>query len=117
MKTMNRFFKKPASLTMEAANGVTTDKLSNHDQPNAPEESNASTYRDRFLTELDAKARSGKLVYVRKEYHERISRIIQVIGENDASLYGFIDNVLTEHFTIHKDEITELYQKFYKPVF
>lgn len=119
MKTMNRFFKKPASYTVEAANGVTNDKLSNHDQShsNTPEKSNTRSYRDHFLKEPNAKARSGKLVYVRKEYHERISRIIQVIGENDASLYGFIDNVLTEHFTIHKDEITELYQKFYKPVF
>ena len=116
---MNRFFKKTASSTMEAATGVTNEELSNHDQShaNAPEESNTRTYRDRFLTEPDAKARSGKLVYVRKEYHERISRIIQVIGENDTSLYGFIDNVLTEHFALHKDEITELYQKSYKPVF
>lgn len=55
-------------------------------------------YRSRYLKKADTVARQGKLVYVRREYHERIRRIARVIGGDDVTLFSYIDNVLAEHF-------------------
>lgn len=113
MKLKRRFFKKTASAQVEEI----ADCVQAHNHVPTSNENEISDYRSRFLKDPDVKARTGKLVYVRKEYHERIQRIIQVIGENDGSIYGFVDNVLTEHFERHKDEISELYKESYNHVF
>jgi hypothetical protein len=68
-------------------------------------------YESLFLQEADVPTRSGKLVSIRQTYHERIQRIVQTIGGNRVSIFSYIDNVLTEHFATHQDEITQLYNK------
>jgi hypothetical protein len=60
-----------------------------------------------FIKETDLPpARFGKPVYIRKEYHSRISQIISVIGENEISIFGYIDNVPEHHFETFQDDIT-----------
>ena len=61
--------------------------------------------------------RSGKTVYIRKEFHERITRIVQVIGKNELSLYSYLDNVLEQHFATYQEEISELYKKRNSDIF
>lgn len=95
MKLKNIFKKKQASPVVEI-------------QQNNP---TASNYMQCFLKANNGKARDGKLTYVRKEYHERILLITTLIGQNNTNIYGYIDNVLEEHFRLHKDEITELFSK------
>ena len=69
-------------------------------------------YESLFIRESDLPpARFGKSVYIRKEYHDRISQIISVIGVNEVSLFGYIDNVLTHHFENFGDEITQSFKK------
>lgn len=74
-------------------------------------------YIQLFIRDSDLSARSGKLIYVRKEYHDRIQRIIQVIGKNELSLFAYIDHVLTYHFEMYEEEIRKLYKKNYKEVY
>jgi hypothetical protein len=68
-------------------------------------------YENLFFKEPAVKTRSGKVVYIRKEYHDRILKIVRVIGENEFSLFGYLDNILEHHFNTYQDEITELYRK------
>lgn len=69
-------------------------------------------YESRFIRESDLPpARFGKSVYIRKAYHDRISQIISVIGANEVSLFGYIDNVLTHHFESFGDDITQSFKK------
>ena len=69
-------------------------------------------YETLFIKESDLPpARFGKSVYIRKEYHDRISQIISVIGSNEVSLFGYIDNVLAYHFDSFKDEIVRSFKK------
>ena len=70
-----------------------------------------------FIREAEMAARSGKLVYVRKEYHDRILRIIRVIGKDKLSLFGYIDHVLTQHFEEYEEVIKKLYKKHYEEVY
>lgn len=55
-------------------------------------------YQERYIRRSENPARSGKMTYIRKEYHETIMRLVSVINREDMSLSGYIDHVLTEHF-------------------
>ena len=55
-------------------------------------------------------ARLGKQVYIRKEYHDRIQKMLHVIGGNEVTIAAFLDNVLTHHFTLFQDEIAESFK-------
>lgn len=77
----------------------------------------AQEYETLFFKDSAIKTRSGKVVYIRKEYHDRILKIVRVIGENEFSLFGYLDNILEHHFNTYQDEITELYRKKNTDVF
>ena len=67
-------------------------------------------YLAAFHKEVDIPARIGKTVYIRKEYHERIQRILRIIAKDEVSLFSYIDNVLTYHFEHFGEEIKKLYE-------
>lgn len=67
-------------------------------------------YPDLFLKESDIPARMGKTAYIRKEYHERIQRIVRIIAKDEITLSAYLDNVLAYHFECFQDEIVELYE-------
>jgi Protein of unknown function (DUF3408) len=62
-------------------------------------------------------AREGKTVYIRKEYHDRILKIVRIIGGNEVSLFSYLDNVLEHHFALFQEEITTLYNKKNEGIF
>ncbi len=66
---------------------------------------------------LEGVSREGKLVYVRPDYHERIVRIVGVIGEGRVNISTYLNNVLAEHFKQHGDTIKELYAENIKDIF
>lgn len=74
-------------------------------------ESRSREYEKRFFKESSFTARNGKTVYIRKEFHDRIMRIIQTIGGNQSSLSSYIDNVLAEHFAEYRQDISDLYKE------
>jgi len=86
--------------------------------PEQPKEENRTKrvrqqeYESMFIHESDLPpARYGKSVYIRKEHHDKISQIVSVIGGNEVSLFGYIDNVLTNHFENYEDDITLSFKK------
>ena len=79
--------------------------------------SKSPDYESLFIQEVGITARTGKSVYIRKEHHEKITKIVQVISKNQVSLFSYIDNVLTQHFAAYQDEITELYNKNNESIF
>lgn len=79
--------------------------------------SSKQDYETLFIRDAPITARLGKLVYVRKEYHDRILKIIQVIGRNEISIASYIDNVLAHHFDTYQGEITELYNEHNRSIF
>lgn len=74
-------------------------------------------YESLFIRHAPSNTRSGKTVYIRKEFHERLTRIVQVIGRNEVSLYSYLDNVLEHHFATFQEEISELYKKCNDDIF
>lgn len=74
-------------------------------------------YESLFIQEVNITARTGKSVYIRKEHHDKIMKIVQVIGKNEVSLFSYIDNVLSHHLSTYQEEITELYNKNNESIF
>ncbi|MNK22303.1 hypothetical protein D3C87_405770 [compost metagenome] len=73
-------------------------------------------YLELFFSEAASNARSGKSVYIRPEFHERLTRIVQVIGEDKISIYAYLDNVLALHFREFGQQIIESFNDKYKPI-
>ncbi|KAA6340802.1 hypothetical protein EZS27_011347 [termite gut metagenome] len=68
-------------------------------------------YETLFIKESNITARLGKTVYIRKEFHERIQKIVQVIGDNEVSLFSYIDNILSHHFESYQEDINQSYKQ------
>jgi len=67
-------------------------------------------YKSQFMRGTSITARSGKTVYISPEHHERITKILRVIGKGEVSMFAYIHNVLEHHFATCKDEIANLYE-------
>lgn len=78
---------------------------------------NEDDYLEMFIKGAETAARSGKMAYVRREYHDRIMRITRVIGKDKLTLSAYLDHVLTQHFLQCWDVIKKLYDKNYEDVF
>ncbi|KAF5030745.1 hypothetical protein DSECCO2_634990 [anaerobic digester metagenome] len=74
-------------------------------------------YGERFLNSHTMTRRGDKSIYIRQEYHERLSRIVQVIGEDKIPLYAYLDNILEHHFEQFEKAITDDFNEKFKPIF
>ncbi|MBM7420192.1 MULTISPECIES: DUF3408 domain-containing protein [Chryseobacterium] len=75
------------------------------------------TYAEQFLTHHTMTKRGDKSIYIRPEYHERLSRIIQIIADDQIPLYAYLDNILAYHFEMFEEEITDDFNSKYRPIF
>lgn len=56
-------------------------------------------------------------LYVSRTTHEKLMRIVTVIGGRKVTVSSYVENILTRHFEQHQDEINALYESnFQKPV-
>ncbi len=77
---------------------------------------NETDYESLFFKRTDTNARDGKTVYIRPDFHEKLSRIVQVIGEDKISIYGYLDNLVDYHFQEFGEQITKSFNDKYKPI-
>ncbi|MBD0724785.1 conjugal transfer protein TraB [Flavobacterium sp. L1I52] len=73
-------------------------------------------YESIFFKRSDTNARDGKTVYIRPDFHEKLSRIVQVIGEDKITIYAYLDNLLNYHFQEFGEQITKSFNDKYKPI-
>jgi len=78
--------------------------------------SGETDYQKQFFKNPDTNARNGKSVYIRPEFHERLTRIVQIIGADKLTIYAYLDNVLEYHFRQFAEEITISFNEKYKPI-
>ena len=77
---------------------------------------NEPDYESIFFKRPDTNARDGKTVYIRPDFHEKLSRIAQVIGEDKITIYAYLDNLLNYHFQEFGEQITKSFNDKYKPI-
>lgn len=78
---------------------------------------NEITYVEQFLTHHTMSKRGDKSIYIRQEYHERLSRIIQIVADDQIPLYAYLDNILAYHFEMFEKQITDDFNNKYRPIF
>ena len=101
---------KNTSQSIEAKENKRNEKT----RASAPKKRN---YEEVFLTNRYPSGRSGKVVYIRPEYHERLLRIVQLTREEKTTLYSYIDNILEQHFNDFGTEIQDFFNERNKPIF
>lgn len=114
----------PPELTKEPEKETETEEVKQKVERNKPavreksrtKRTNEADYENTFLKKSDTNARDGKTVYIRPEFHEKLTRIIQVIGEDKISIYAYLDNLLDYHFQEFGEQITKSYNDKYKPI-
>lgn len=82
-----------------------------------PKKQGDVSYVGQFLTHHTMTKRGDKSIYIRQEYHERLSRIIQIIADDEIPLYAYLDNILAHHFMMFEKEITDDFNNKYRPIF
>ena len=75
------------------------------------------SYGEHFLKTHSMTKRGDKSIYIRQEYHERLFRIVQVIGKDGIPLYAYLDNILEHHFEMFEKTITDDFNENFKPIF
>ncbi len=100
---------------IENTEADTAERLVKKEKPRPSKNVDAS-YTSTFLKNAQTNARDGKSVYIRPEFHERLSRIVQVIGGDKISIYAYLDNVLEQHFLEYAAQITKSFEEKYKPI-
>lgn len=73
-------------------------------------------YENIFFKRPDTNARDGKTVYIRPDFHEKLSRIVQVIGDDKITIYAYLDNLLNYHFQEFGEQIIKSFNDKYKPI-
>ena len=109
--------KQPTPAPAIATAPIETEKAPQKPAPAKKKKAELYEYESYFFEQGETSAREGKSVYIRPEFHQRIARIVQVIGEDKISLYNYLDNVLKAHFEQYQEEITQSFEQKYKPIF
>lgn len=74
-------------------------------------EKSMADYKRRFVVRTK-EPRCNKTVAIRTKYHKRIAQIVEFIGDDDVSIFSYLDNVLKHHFETYHDEISEHYKNY-----
>lgn len=74
-------------------------------------------YKETFLTPTDFLARSGKSVYIDKEFHQKLNQLVFMLGNGKLTLSDYIHNLLEHHFDDFGAEMSELYNNSDKQIF
>lgn len=75
------------------------------------------SYEQAFLQLDTTLARGRKSIYLSPEHHERLTRIVQVIGDDKIPLFAYLNNILDHHFNVFEDAISKEYKEKYKSLF
>ncbi|WP_417355385.1 DUF3408 domain-containing protein [Flavobacterium sp.] len=83
---------------------------------NRVKKTSITDYEAQFFKKPETNARDGKTVYIQPDYHEKLTRIVQVIGEDKITIYAYLDNVLEYHFKEFGEQIIKSFNDKYKPI-
>ena len=75
---------------------------------------NPGGYRETYFQKVELTDRQP--LYVSRATHEKLMRIVTVIGGRKVTVSSYVENILLRHFEQYQDEINTLYENnFQKP--
>jgi hypothetical protein len=79
--------------------------------------SGAAQYKTTFLQPTEFMARNGKTVYISEEFHQKISRIVFMLGNGKITISDYLYNLLEQHFQDFGEDVKALYNEKQKTIF
>jgi Protein of unknown function (DUF3408) len=76
-----------------------------------------TSYEQAFLQMNNMQKRGSKSIYVSSVHHERLTRIVQIIGDDKIPLYAYLGNILEHHFKMFEAIIAMEFDEKYKGLF
>lgn len=71
--------------------------------------STPADYREIYFQKIELSDRQP--IYVSRSTHEKLMKIVRVIGERKATISSYVETIILHHFEQYQDEINELYRK------
>lgn len=98
--------------------GVKPDDMQQEAQAEKPtprkRRNSPGDYRETYFQKVELTDRQP--LYVSRTTHEKLMRIVTVIGGRKVTVSSYVENILTRHFEQYQDEINALYESnFQKP--
>ena len=72
-------------------------------------------YRETYFRKVELTDRQP--LYVSRTTHEKLMRIVTVIGGRKVTVSSYVENILLRHFEQYQDEINTLYENNFKKPF
>ena len=72
-------------------------------------ENENSDYETLFFQKMELSSRRS--VYVSHSTHEKLTRIVALLGKGKATVSSYVELIILQHFETHKAEINELYKQ------
>ena len=105
---------KPDDKTGSVDKQVTAKEEKAVKEPARRKKNAPGDYRETYFMRVDLTDRQP--LYVSRTTHEKLMKIVTVIGGRKATVSSYVENILLRHFDQFQDEINELYEsKFEKP--
>lgn len=73
------------------------------------QKSTPADYREIYFQKIELPDRQP--IYVSRSTHEKLMKIVRVIGERKATISSYVETIILHHFEQYQDEINELYRK------
>lgn len=107
---------EPPSEEVEALPELPKTETVQAEKPTPRKRKNQSgDYRETYFQKVELIDRQP--LYVSRNTHEKLMRIVTVIGGRKATASSYVENILLQHFEQHQDEINTLYEsQFQKPI-
>lgn len=74
--------------------------------------STPADYRETYFLKMELPDRQP--IYVSRSTHEKLMKIVMVIGERKATVSSYVETIILNHFDQYQDEINELYKKTFE---
>ncbi|OPC66474.1 hypothetical protein BAY13_17225 [Elizabethkingia bruuniana] len=73
-------------------------------------------YKSTFLKPTGFVARTGKSAYISPDFHEKLSRIVFMLGGGKITLADYLHSVLKHHLEDFGEEIKTIYASKQNPI-
>ncbi len=74
--------------------------------------SSSADYRETYFQKMELPDRQP--IYVSRSTHEKLMKIVMVIGERKSTVSSYVETIILHHFDQYQDEINELYKKTFE---
>ena len=106
---------QPGGETETAHEGRQTETVQVEKPTPRKRKGGSGDYRETYFQKVELADRQP--LYVSRTTHEKLMRIVTVIGGRKVTVSSYVENILLRHFEQYQDEINTLYEShFQKPV-